>query len=213
MATCRDVIADALALLGAIAPGGEPTIDELDAGLAAISSVLLGIHESRGPLADIDVTADFVAGENQRLRVQAGANVKLTLPNSILRCNGVRVGVYGVGWVRDQGAVGSIGPADGFLSRAPRDGSRIEVVGDSQALYFYRADLNAWVAANPLTLDGPLPLNARFGEAMSALVAERLSDAVGVSPSPGLLRRVARGNSALMLQSGVTRDPTRADYF
>ena len=34
--------------------------------------------------------------------------------------------------------------ADGVYWRAPRDGARIEIVGTTQALYFYRDDTNAW---------------------------------------------------------------------
>jgi hypothetical protein len=124
---------------------------------------------------------------------------------------------YDYGFSADQSAppTGSTGPADGVQYRQPRDGTRIEIVGTTQALYFYRADLNEWRDAVNFGLDDETPLNSRYTSALAAMVAERLMEAwPGLyEPTPALARRIARGNAALMLQSGRARDPVQADYL
>ena len=195
MTTCRDVISSAYGVLGVTAPGDAPTADELDAGLSALAALVLEIHEARGPLIDIDVSADCVAGEDQRIRVQAGAQVSVTLPNSV--------------WVSWASSPGSTAPADGLVLRAPRDGSRVAIVGTTQQLFFYRADLNAWQAAGPLSLDGPTPLNARYEPALAAVIAGRLAGPMGLLPDPALAFRAARANAALLIRPAVARGPVR----
>ncbi|MBA3811242.1 MAG: hypothetical protein H0X27_06280, partial [Caulobacteraceae bacterium] len=146
MATCRDVISEALRVLGALAPGDEGAVDELAAALDAMQTLLLELHAQRGPMVDVDVAADYTAGENQRLRIEQGAMATVFLPNS--------VPVFFAGALYDYGfAPSTVGPplgsaaaADGATRRAPRDGSRIEIVGVTQALWFYRADMNEWVS-------------------------------------------------------------------
>ncbi|HZK99411.1 MAG TPA: hypothetical protein VFC47_05895, partial [Caulobacteraceae bacterium] len=70
MPTCRVVIAEAMRAIKAIAPGDDPEVDELAAGLEAAQSVVLDLHEARGPLIDVDITAaTWIAGENQRIRI------------------------------------------------------------------------------------------------------------------------------------------------
>jgi hypothetical protein len=212
--TCRDVITDALNALGVIAFGGQPTADELDSGLGAIEAIVLELHGTRSPLRDIDVSVDYLASENERIRVEAGADVVVTLPNSIL--------VGGVADFRDYEfflarcpnlETGSTTAADGRQSRPPRDGARIEIVGITQALYFYRSDTNAWIPTNPLTIDGPTPLNASYDGALAALVAERLCDRLNIAPSPALVKRIARGNAALLSQPAQARGPARPAYL
>ena len=164
MTTCRNLINEALGSLGAIAPGAEATADEYDSGLLALSNLMGELHAARGPLLNLDVSTDAVAGENQRLRIEGGAIVSVTLPNSISIIGSPYTGDYGHSVSIQQCYLqGSIDPADNVAFRAPSDGARIEVVGTTQSLYFYRADLNAWVIASPLTLDGVSPLNAHFG--------------------------------------------------
>ncbi len=51
-------------------------------------------------------------------------------------------------------------------------------------------------------------------EPLGAVLADRLMESVSVNePSPGLLRRIARGWSALMLQTGRHRPPVRIEAF
>ena len=215
MATCRVVVTQALQALSALALGDDPSADELSAGLDAIGNVLLDLHESRVPMTDVDVIADYIAAENQRVRVQLGFTVKVTLPDAVPIWPTRGPSDYGFTAALATPPMGSTDTADGVQFRAPRDGTRVEVVGTSQSLSFYRADVNAWFAATGLALDDEAPLNARYTSALAALVAERMIESMpGVfEPTPALARRIARGNLALMLQGGVARDPTAGEYL
>lgn len=205
--------------LKALGVGDAPGIDELSVGIEAICLLTLEIHEARGPMLDVDVTANVIPSENQRIRIQAGSTISVTLPNAIPMFSTPDPYDYGFPPSRGCGAtiapVGTTGAADGVQYRQPRDGTRIEIVGTTQALYFYRADINTWTAATGLTLDGQTPFNNRYSSALAALVAERMMEMLpgGGEPTPGLARRIARGRSALMLRTGVVHDRVIADYF
>ena len=205
--------------LKALGVGDAPSIDEFTVGLEAISLLTLEIHEARGPMLDIDVSGNVIPSENQRIRIQAGSVVSITLPNAIPMFRTPDPYDYGFPPSRGYGAasapVGTTSAADGVQYRQPRDGTRIEIVGTTQALYFYRADINSWTAATGLTVDAQTPFNNRYSSALAALVAERMMETLpgGGEPTPGLARRIARGRSALMMRTGVDHDRTVADYF
>ncbi|HEY5106589.1 MAG TPA: hypothetical protein VII73_07435 [Caulobacteraceae bacterium] len=215
MATCRAALTQALAAFKAIAPGDDLPIDELTTGLTEIGNLLLDLHEARGPMIDVDATADYTPGEDQRVRIQAGDTISVTLPNSIALNDGYDPYDYGFIAQNQTPAQGSAVAADGIAWRQPRDGTRIEIVGTTQALYLYRADLNAWMSTTGLGVDDELPINNRLTSAFTAMLAERLVDQWPGSfePSPGLMRRAARGRMALMLQTGRARDGVIPDYL
>ncbi len=203
--------------LRATAVGEDPTADELAVGLEAAANLILDIHEARGPLLSVDVTGAIIAGENQRLRIQAGSTVGVTLPNAVQATGGNRYD-YGFGGFGGSGGasapLGTTGAADGQTWRAPGDGARIEIVGTTTALYFYREDINAWQSATGLGLDSELPFNSRLTSAFAALLAERICDVVsGAAPTPTLTRRIARGRAAMMLRIGAVRTETIGQYF
>jgi hypothetical protein len=205
MATVRVALKEALRALRATAPGDDPTADELAAGLEAAQALILDIHEARGPLFEIDVGGAYTAGENQRLRIENGATVSITLPNSVSMF--WQYDPYDYGFAPGYPGVppqGSTGAADNIAWRAPRDGARIEIVGATQALYFYRADINTWQPATGLTFDSELPLDNRLTDAFAALLAERLLDeaTTAAGPSPTLARRIARARTAMFTQPG-----------
>ena len=220
MSTVRTAIVGALRLLRAASAGDDPTADELAAGLAETQDLVLALHEARGPMLNIDITGSYTPGENQRLRVQAGYTVAVTLPNSVAIWGSYDPYDYGFdpGLPPNSPAnppLGSTGPADGVAWRQPTDGARIEVVGTQQGLWFYRDDTNAWVSALGLTLDGALPLNSRLAGHVAAILAERLSDVVSTAPdlSPVLKTRVARARETLFTRPGRRHTPTRASYI
>jgi hypothetical protein len=204
-------------LLKAVAPGDSPTADELAVGLEAAQQLVLEIHEARGPLLDIDISAaTWTPGENQRLRIQSGFDTVVALPNS--------VSIFGTYDPFDYGfapsaqwdpQVGSTAAADGIYFRAPSDGARIEIVGTTQGLYLYRADTNAWAPALGLTIDSELPFNARLAGDFAALLAERLFDVLAdlPQPTPAQKARIAHAREAMFSQVGRPRAPTRAQYF
>jgi len=226
MPTCRTVIADALRAMKALAPGDDPTVDELNAGLGAFQALFLEWHECRGHMTDVDVSADYVAGADERIRVQNDATVNVTLPNAVptlITCDPYDYGFEASALTPPQGTTAS---ADGIEWRQPRDGERVEIVAaNAQALYFYVADLNNWAwvykpATNGLStvnlgLDDPAPVNGRYAGHWSARLAERLIEIwPGMDePSLALAKRIARANFILLARPGVVRDPVRADYF
>jgi hypothetical protein len=195
--------------LRATAPGEDPTADELAVGLEAAQALIGEIHEARGPMISRDIGQSVTAGENQRLRIQAGASVDVTLPNAVSSLS-----AFGP---QDPGAAalaGTTGSADGRTWRAPDDGARIEIVGTTTALYFYRDDINAWSPATGLTLESESPFNSRLTGAFAALVAERLCDVVSSGPpTPMLQRRIGRARLALASRVGAPRRETVGQYF
>lgn len=200
--------------LGALASGDDPTVDELTDSLSAVQDLLYDLHQARGPMRDIDVTDDWTAGENQRIRIQAGADINVTLPNSVRTFPYCRPYDYDFQGQTSNPIQGSTGIADGVEFRQPRDGTRIEIVGVNQALYFYRSDTNSWMAASGLALDDELPLSAPQTPHFTSGLIGRLMDVFPAQePSPSVARRIARGNAALMLRPGVKRDQTVGEYF
>lgn len=214
MTTLRDVATESLRALKALAPGDGMTVDEIDSTLDAIQSIILELHEARGPMRDVDVTADYTAGENERVRIQNGYTVTVSLPNAISMINGRPCTDYGF-FDGPSVPTGTSGIADGVVWRQPRDGTRVEIVGTSQALYFYRADQNLWVQADQRGIDDLMPLNSRYKGHLGALVAGRLVDTwPGLfEPTPSLATRIGRANAALLLRSGTQRSAVVGEYF
>jgi hypothetical protein len=219
MSTVRATISQALRLLRASSPGDAPDAEELSVGLEGAQALVLEIHEARGPLLTLDISANWTPGENQRLRVQAGADVTVTLPNTVAMSGSYDPYDYGFNPsacdAAANPALGSTGPADYVAWRPPTDGARIEIVGTQSGLYFYREDDNAWVPALSLTLDSELPFNQRLQGAFAALLAERLADVLGESPevTPAQKARLTHAREQMFTRTGAHRSPTRGAYF
>lgn len=217
MTTCRQVAIEALRALNALAPGDDMVVDEGIAALEAIQALANEYWEGMGPLTDVDVTAAYVPGENERVRVQADDTVAITLPNKIAISPGLS-NDYGFKTTTPP-AGSSDDTADGLSYRAPRDGSRVEVTylssSSDPARYLYRADINTWVELTDLTLDGNLPFNSSYTGHFGALLAQRLAETWPgrFEPTPALQRRIARANHTMLIRPGVVRDPVRATYF
>ena len=215
MSLCRALITDALRAIRVLAPGDEPHVDDLTTALGMLSGLILDIHNARGPLLDVDVSAaTWIASENQRLRIQLGDTATVTLPNAVPLYVTWDPYDYGFSPPTPLPPQGVTGPADAVQFRAPRDGARIEIVAVTTALYFYRADINTWVSAYGLTLDVESPLNARYNHALIALLAESLSTVMPQAQLPPLmLARISRARGVIFTQVGADRDPVKATYF
>lgn len=215
MTICRSIIKDALGLLRALAPGDEPHADEYTLGVEMLGDLIYDIHEARGPLTDIDASSSTqIPSENQRVRVPTGMTYVLTLPNSVPIYTAADPNDYGFRPTDVPAQQGSTAVADGVAYRAPRDGTRIEIVGTTSALYFYRADINSWQPGTGLTLDGESPLNPRYNSALGARLAERLAPRYpDFEPDRFFLARLTRANIALLDRPGVAREPVQAEYF
>jgi hypothetical protein len=242
VSTVRTAIKEAMRLLKALAPGDDPTVDELAVGLEAAQALVLEIHEARGPMRDVDVpggnwpgcggnggasgvfdapppgtgTVALCPGDNQRLRIQANYSASVTLPNSVSIFGTYDPYDYGFApSARWNPQVGSTAPADGVYWRAPTDGARIEIVGTTQALYFYRSDTNVWAPALGLTLETELPFSARLQNHFATMLGERLADVLANLPEPtkAQVARVAHAREAMFSRPGTHRAPVRGQYL
>lgn len=224
MPTCRDAIGRAMRAIRANAAGESPTIDQMTASLMALQDLVGELHEARGALVDVDVPSSvpapegfangWVANENTRVRIQAGYTVVVTLPNSVPIYPAWEPNDYGfTGWPTAQ-VQGSTGAADEVFWRAPSDGARIEIVGVTNQLFFYCADVGQWVSAYGLRLDDALPLNARYLGPFATLLAERVSEELALGePTAGFLQRVSHARSLLFTRLGALRRPVRIEAF
>lgn len=218
MTTCRELLTDVLETFQGLAPGDSLHVDEIASGMKSIQWLVLQLHEGRGPMVDVDVAADYIAGANQRLRVQDGDTVTITLPNSVPLCVYWRLYDFDFSGAVHYPQQGSLASADGSCYRQPRDGERIEIVGlNAQALYFYRSDINTWVQVNALGIDDPMPLNGVYLHDAAAILANRLCGRWPSreiqTPTAQMLRDEARARGRLFGRPGVARDPVVAQYF
>lgn len=223
MPTCRDAITRALRAIKTLAPGDLPHIDQLTAAQQALQDLILELHEARGPLRDVDVpsptpppnySGTWTANENTRVRIQSGATVIVTLPNSVPMFSGWDPYDYGFrGWPA-WNIQGSTGAADHVTWRQPDDGARIEVVGTTHQLWLYRADINRWVGAYDLRLDDELPLSSRYLGPFATLLAERLGEDLALNePSAGFARRVAQARAVIFTRPGTRTRPVKVEAF
>ena len=214
MATCRDLIKEAVLAFEGIGFGDDLLAGEVAYGLTMIQREIRRLHEGRGPLLDVDVTADYTAGENERVGVQDGYSPEITLPNSIMADPD---GVSDYGFASSTPPRGSTEAGNGTTLRAPRDGARVEIVPTTTALYFYRSDTNAWVECGALTIDGPMPLNESYLTDFAALLAVRMAPRwpgrASIIPPASLQREAAEARLRLSYRHGVTRAPAVGDYF
>jgi hypothetical protein len=187
--TCRDLIRDALRELDVIAPGDDLISDDLEVAMARLQGMVMAVAEARGPWSVVDVTADYTAGEDERVRVQAGAVITVTLPNTV-----------------DDGVGGQ---------RAPRDGARVDIVGQSRAMSIYRSDTNSWITATDLGVDDDLPFNGAYHWGLAAMLAVDLANAWPgrASPTALTLARAAEAKAQLATTVGVPRAVVAAEYF
>lgn len=214
MATCRDLISEAVLAFEGLGFGDDLTAAEVAYGLTVIQREIRRLHEARGPLTDVDVTGDYTAGENERVRVQDGSTVSVTLPNSIYTSAS---GANDYGFATTTPPRGSTDNANGTTLRAPRDGARVEIVGTSQGLYFYRSDTNEWVECGSLTIDGSMPLNASYLSDFAAMLAVRMAPRwpgkSQIIPSAALMREEGAARLRLYYRHGVTRDAASVEFF
>lgn len=169
MTTCRDAITRALRFLSVVSEG-QPAANAYDAqnGLEALKNVYLEfISGGRfGPIADVRVSADYTANENER--VIKTTTLTVTLPTAITT-------------VDDCGT---------SVTRAPYD--RSVVIEAAAYTHLYDADLAAWQTIETLTLDSDLPLGRRYFLDLAALIAVALPELGDPPPFVAAMAQSAR---------------------
>lgn len=162
--TARKTIRRALRLIGVLGAGREPTQVMADDALEALQSLVLSLSTW---WTDVDIDADYTAGENERVRVTTTDAVLVTIPASVSSaerllycCNQIQL------------------LCQGFPDRAPSEFARVQVTdasSDATATYYYRPDIAQWTRADALTLDSEVPWNAALDEGFACLLAVRLA--------------------------------------
>jgi hypothetical protein len=155
--TVQEIIRRALRRLGHLKLDDEPSPSEYDTGLEALQSVYLDLIEFGADLTDVIVTANYSAGENERIFNTSGSNVVITPPTT----------------VEDLEVEAN---AAGEHLRPPRDMSVIAIAEAVPEVHAYDATQGAWVSVYGLTLTANAPWSNTWGQGLTALLAVSLAD-------------------------------------
>lgn len=190
MATCSQVITNALKLAKVIASGASPTSDETTDGLTCLQSmydewVTGGMF---GTLEDVYLEADDVAEEGKRYFVPTG--VTLTVPTSVYV------------------------DADGN-TRQPRDMAVYESLTEAGTRAVKLYDRTEWVDLLGLVSGSTAPLSKRdeIGLAACLVTSGGFQAMFGGEISPGVIVKAASFRKNIIGKQGSTQDRSHADYY
>jgi hypothetical protein len=147
-----DIVRRAFRMLNRIGIGEDLDADEADEALTAFQTMLLTLPclGLGGPLTNVRISANYTAGEDERISADSALSLTVTLPDT----------------VTDE---------DTGEDRAPRNGAIVEVTGSSPTIYVYVAYLNSWKQLTGLTLQSENPLGALHHEGLAAMLAVRIA--------------------------------------
>lgn len=156
MTTVLNWISRSLRMLGALATGEVAAGQEAKDALEAANGLILGLPEiGLAPtLTEVIITADYTAGEDERVVNDGGHTV--TLPTTIDDCG---------------------------EARSPRNGARVVVVAAGAATTSICLSNSGWETVSGLTLTDPAPLGPELYTGLCALLAVHLAPEYGVEPS------------------------------
>lgn len=174
MATCEDIITRALRRLKVLDESEAPSAEHAVTGMEALQD-LFDNAVMAVALTDVVVTANYTAGENERIRLSGGAWT-ITYPTTI----------------SDDG------------DRDPYDLRVVVVAGATPVHKIYDAQLASWVTVSGLTLADDCPLSTRNAKAISGLLAGQLAEEYGRQIGPMLKADASHGRSLLNRFGGRT---------
>lgn len=210
MATCRETVNGALRKLGKLGAGREArTADATDA-LESLRGLYRSLINSGafGRLADVIPTADYTAGENQRIFRNTEAVAEILLPELVddVWPYGI-IPEYGRRWVPPGQEVSN--------QRPPRDCSVVvisdAISGETQE-YIYDGTQRKWQGLSGLTLDDPAPLSLRDQDGLKALLAVTIADEYGGELNAATARLAAAFRSDLVHRWSMPRAPAYGVY-
>lgn len=190
MATCRDIITDALKMT-LRESGLEPSPDEAEDGMNALQSFYDGLVFGGmfGELEDVYLDTDDIAEEGKRYFIPSG--ITLTAATSeYVDANGV--------------------------TRQPRDLAIYETVTAAGVRSVKLYDRTQWIELTGLTLgsDAPLSVRGRFGLAaalaISPAFAAMFADTATLNPD---IRRAGSMFIGRLMDPASTQDRSGAEYF
>lgn len=190
MATCSDIITNALKLTRVIPSGTSPTTAETSDGMKCLQSLYDSFVTGGmfGELEDVYLDADDVAEEGKRYFVPTG--ITLTAPTSIYVDSGNK-------------------------TRQPRDLAIYESLTQAGTRTVKIYDRTAWVAMTGLASSDTAPLASRGEMGLSAClaVAAAFMSMFGAQPDEATIRLASMFLKNISLKGGTTRDRLKADYY
>lgn len=183
MKTCRQIITRSLRMLGVLGEGNPaPTAAQGDDGLQALIGLYAGLMGTGtfGPLKDVLITANYTAGENERV-IDATGLLTVTLPLTVAvsLCEGE-----------------PYEPTCG-TTRPVQDRSIVLQPGAAPKAWIFDSDLNAWSDVNVLTLDSAAPLSGRFETGLCAMLALNIAPEFGLDAPAQIAALADAGHAAI----------------
>lgn len=194
MATVLSVMNRAHRMLRVLGAGDALTPEEAQDGLDAFQSVYYDLIDVGSDLTDVLVSADYTAGENERVFNTSGSPVTVTTPETITDL--------------------SLTPnAAGEQLRPPKDFSIIAVAGDPRQTNVYDTYLGAWVAIEDLDVTSEAPWGTQLGQGLAALLAVMIAPEYldnGKMPAPQI---IAAAESARLRANGRMQQSAGSVFF
>jgi hypothetical protein len=149
----RGVLTQAIRYTRAVALVDTPTENEMDAALEDAQSFFLTYPIRK--LKPVLVTANYTAGENERIANNSGAPIVVTLPETI---------------------------TENDVTRSPYNGAIVEVAGGARSIYI--AELGSWMTLTNLTLSTENPFGPTHDMNVAAMMAARIAGTVFQREAP-----------------------------
>jgi hypothetical protein len=186
--TVRQIITDALEQIGAIDGGASPTAQQANQALRVFQNLILNLPGSHW-WNEVETSASYTAGENERIRVITQSAVTITVPVAVSSARSV---LYCCNQIELT--------CEGYDDRAPKDLTRVHVsdaYGDTSATYYYRSDIAQWTRADSLTLDSDSPLGAEWDEGLGAMLGARMCRYYGLPLDQGTVTIASQTESRM----------------
>jgi hypothetical protein len=189
VSTCQQIVDGALRKLGKLGSGRTARAGDAGDALESLKGLYRSLINSGafGRLRDVVPTADYTAGENERIFRNSYPPNTISLPALVADTHFGDPGDYGSRWVPP----GS--EAQG--TRPPRDCSIVIVTDAFTGVteeYLYDGHDHTWQSLSDLTLAGQAPLSRRDPDGLKAMLAMQFADEYG-GEATALTARLAAG--------------------
>lgn len=172
--TVLDWVSRSMRMLGVIAAGQVPTGQRGQDALEVANGLILSLPEiGMAPtLREVIISADYTAGEDERIVNISGADLTISLPETIDDCGTLRT---------------------------PRNGARVVVTGDTAITFIYLAN-SGWHQVSGLELTDPAPLGPELYTGLCAVLAVHLGPEYDQEPSASVVALAQAGLIAISTQ-------------
>jgi hypothetical protein len=172
-------------------------LDTLDAeeGLESFKDFLKGLVATGalGKLTPVIISADYTAGENERIVNTSATPWVITLPQVI--------------------EADLTDPDSEDEDRPPRERAIVEIAGDNPVTWIYEARLGGWVSIQDLELTSEAPLSAAFGDELICRFALQIADENSAEPGPVTIASARRFMRAITASNDAPRPIGQTNYF